>query len=46
MPAENSTSFIPTTSEKWDGLNFEENFNISQLPAPPEGQQMIIFDLG
>lgn len=42
---ETSSSSIPTTSEQWDGLNFEEHFNISQQPAPPEGQQMIIFDL-
>lgn len=41
-----SSSSIPTTNEQWDGLNFEEHFNISQQPAPPEGQQMIIFDLG
>lgn len=46
MSVENDTSFIPTTSEQWDGLNCEENFNISQQSAPPEGQQMVIFDLG
>lgn len=46
MSGENDTISIPTTSEQWDGLNFEEHFNISQQPAPPEGHQIVIFDLG